>query len=225
MSALAVKSASAGIAGRRVALSLLPIVQGAPEVQRWARMKPELPVPEPAAPAPSAALAFENAPSKRAVNKSYVLHIGAALNIPTDNARERPAMQQQPALSSQSADPTAVRDPFEGVPFRGLADKLGEMMMPSVEAMREQQRMSATQLRLAAEAAEVMVPAVPHLLPITRWAANNERIRATFVDDKATRKKARLSWYHPDDTMVPRGWFTQGLLADLKYYTPFAKAQ
>lgn len=45
--------------------------------------------------------------------QSYVLHIGASLNIPTDNAHERPAMEQQPALSSLPADSKAVRDPFE----------------------------------------------------------------------------------------------------------------
>lgn len=27
--------------------------------------------------------------------------------------------------------------------------------------------------------------------------------------------------YHPDDTMVPRDWWSGGLLADLKYYSPF----
>lgn len=27
--------------------------------------------------------------------------------------------------------------------------------------------------------------------------------------------------YHPDDTMVPRDWFSKGLLEDIKYYAPF----
>ena len=67
------------------------------------------------------------------------------------------------------------------------------------------------------------MPAVPAVLPFTHWAANSDRVRATLVDDKATRPKARLSWYHPDDTMVPRDWFRSGLLEDLKYYRPFAK--
>lgn len=91
--------------------------------------------------------------------------------------------------------------------------------------MREQQREAARQSREAAESAEVAMPEVPHFLPFTRWMASSNRIRATFVDDKASRKRARLSWYHPDDTMVPRDWFRGGLLADLKYYNPFGKAE
>ena len=57
-------------------------------------------------------------------------------------------------------------------------------------------------------------------------AANNASIRDTFVaEDPKIRKKARLSWYHPDDTMVPRDWFKGGLLEDLKYYSPFRSPQ
>lgn len=89
--------------------------------------------------------------------------------------------------------------------------------------MREQQREAAAQAKCAAEGAELVVLQVPHVLPFTRWAANNSRIRSTFVDDKSTRQKARLSWYHPDDAMVPRDWFKGGLLEDLRYYRPFAK--
>ncbi|KAK9787616.1 hypothetical protein WJX73_004904 [Symbiochloris irregularis] len=67
------------------------------------------------------------------------------------------------------------------------------------------------------------VPVVPSFLPITRWVANSKRMRGTLVAQE-DRQKARLSWYHPDDTMVPRDWFKGGLLADLKYYRPFGGA-
>ena len=94
-------------------------------------------------------------------------------------------------------------DPFEGLPFRSFAEGLGDNILPAIQAAREEQRRGKVQGRVAAERAEVAVPSVPHLLPFTRWAANNETIRNTFVaDDPSTRKKARLSWYHPDDTMV-----------------------
>lgn len=63
-------------------------------------------------------------------------------------------------------------------------------------------------------------------LVVTRRAASSASIRDTLIaEDPKTRKKARMSWYHPDDTMVPRDWFKGGLLADLKYYSPFRKAQ
>lgn len=94
-------------------------------------------------------------------------------------------------------------DPFEGMPFRNFAEKMGENVLPAMQAAREDQRRSKVNGRRAAENAEIVVPSVPHVLPFTRWAANSETIRNTFVvDNPATRKKARLSWYHPDDTMV-----------------------
>ena len=94
--------------------------------------------------------------------------------------------------------------------------------MPSIEAAREEQRRAKIEGRLALESTQPLVPHVPHVLPFTRWAAQSQQLRSTFVaEDPSKRKKARLSWYHPDDTMVPRGWWEGGLLADLKYYNPF----
>ena len=158
----------------------------------------------------------------------------------------------------------------QGLPFRGLAEKIGDIVMPAMkvsrirsrrdlmtsavavfaritnqqraqhpifeiksiqttshppsirQAAREQKRAAAAELRRTG-GPQVPMPAVPAVLPFTHWAANSDRVRATLVDDKATRPKARLSWYHPDDTMVPRDWFRSGLLEDLKYYRPFAK--
>lgn len=63
-------------------------------------------------------------------------------------------------------------------------------------------------------------------------------IRNTLIaDDPKTRKRARLSWHHRMTRydwvaatvvqshlyiqMVPRDWFTKGLLADIEYYNPF----
>ena len=35
-------------------------------------------------------------------------------------------------------------------------------------------------------------------------AQQTERFKSTFIaDDPKSRKKARLSWYHPDDTVCP----------------------
>jgi hypothetical protein len=148
--------------------------------------------------------------------QSYKLHIGGSLSIPSADATARP--EYTPVKASDAA----MHDPFEGLPFRWLAERLGEAVMPALRAAREEQRQTMRETRAAAEAAEPVLPHVPHILPFTRWAAQSRAFRSTFiVDEPSKRKKARLSWYHPDDTMVPRDWFTGGLLADLKYYTPF----
>lgn len=113
-------------------------------------------------------------------------------------------------------------DPFEGLPFRAFAEKMGDRIMPALQAARDDKRHTGVNAHHGAETDQFLVPEVPHVLPFTRWAANSNTLRSTFVaEDPSTRKKARLSWYHPEDTMVPRGWWKGGLLADLKYYNPF----
>jgi hypothetical protein len=141
------------------------------------------------------------------------------LNIPTGDAHARP-LYSHPSRAEACA---AASDPFEGLPFRALADHFGERVMPVMQAAREDKRRAKLEGRQATAAAVPEAPAVPHFLPFTRWAAHSESFRATFVtdDDPKLRKKARLSWYHPDDSMVPRDWFQAGLLADIKYYMPF----
>lgn len=114
-----------------------------------------------------------------------------------------------------------AHDPFEGLPLYRLAEYLGDRVMPALEAAKKEQMNQQRQARLRGELAEVVTPYIPPLLPVTRWASQDEQFRSTLVVDDASQKKARLSWYHPDDTMVPRDWFSKGLLEDLKYYSPF----
>jgi hypothetical protein len=69
------------------------------------------------------------------------------------------------------------------------------------------------------EPPEVYVPGVPHVLPVTRWARDNAFIREVLIYDEKKRQKPRLSWYDPyDTTWVPNGWFSDGVMADMKYY-------
>jgi len=148
--------------------------------------------------------------------QSYKLHIGGNLSIPSADATAKPQ------YSHQEAEPHRMYDPFEGLPFRMFAEKMGDRIMPALQAARDDKRRSGVNTRHASEREQFAIPEVPHVLPFTRWAANSNTIRSTFVaEDPATRKKARLSWYHPEDSMVPRGWWKNGLLADLKYYNPF----
>lgn len=98
------------------------------------------------------------------------------------------------------------------------------MLADQVREDAREKRLRESGLMGASEPAMPAIPEMPHFLPFTRWASQSETLKATFVVDKDTRPKARLSWYHPDDTMVPRGWWKLGLLEDLKYYKPFSTA-
>lgn len=52
--------------------------------------------------------------------------------------------------------------------------------------------------------------------------ANNVALRSSFVCDKTTAMRPRMSWYNPNDGMVPSKWLTEGFLADMAYYQPFS---
>ena len=179
-----------------------------------------------------------------------------------------------------------IRDPFDGLPLKAWAEKLGERVMPAYELIKEEQaaaKRAAKALGTKVEA-QLSVPSIPHVLPFTRWcllpapcllprpqplsckrsnrcmsslfvvdvrdihrqvlwdacylpihstaagetpprahaaagrgcsgtylvaepcwmcrASNSKVIQNTFVADEGKgRKKARLSWYHPDDTV------------------------
>ncbi|KAL3137270.1 hypothetical protein ABBQ32_006816 [Trebouxia sp. C0010 RCD-2024] len=161
------------------------------------------------------------APRTQTVLKSFNLHIGADLKIPTVDKRKTHVVEVQPQLSA--AERAAASDPFAGLPLKAWADSLGERVAPAFQAVQEEQRRSnLAAAKLSRQNQPLAVPQVPHLFPITRWAAQNETVQKTLVaEDSKKRQKARLSWYHPDDTMVPRGWWKMGLLEDLKYYRPF----
>jgi hypothetical protein len=104
-------------------------------------------------------------------------------------------------------------DPFEGVPLRAWAEKLGEKVMPAYEAVKAEETRRKAERALLAKSGKEPSPlaavaplSVPSVFPLTRWAASSPAVRSTLVaaDDPKERPKARLSWYHPDDTMVPR---------------------
>eukprot|EP00891_Asterochloris_glomerata_P000601 jgi/Astpho2/601/Aster-04449 len=161
-------------------------------------------------------------PASRAQpNKSFALHIGAELRLPTPNRLDTHTYDPMPA--QVQAERAAARDPFEGLPLKAWADRMGERVMPAFEAVKEEKRRANLEaVKRRHEITEVPVPKIPHLLPFTRWAAKNEKFQETFIAKNGKdRPKARLSWYHPDDTMVPRGWWKMGLLEDMKYYAPF----
>lgn len=54
---------------------------------------------------------------------------------------------------------------LQGMPFRDFVERVGEHVLPALQAAREEQRRGAG----AAASADVALPHVPHLLPFTRW--------------------------------------------------------
>lgn len=98
------------------------------------------------------------------------LHIGADLQIPVrDNKYTMPAAQEQ-------AQADRTRDPFEGLPLRAWAERLGERVMPAYELIKEEQRAA----KMAAKAmkqtvTEIKVPEIPHVLPFTRWCGHTSQ--------------------------------------------------
>eukprot|EP00854_Cymbomonas_tetramitiformis_P012615 gene12615-14911_t len=98
------------------------------------------------------------------------------------------------------------------------AERIGNFMGPIADAIAESSKQNDNKMKTTS-AGSLFVPNVPHVLPVTRIIRDNQFIREVLIyDDSAPQVKPRLSWYHPDDTMVPRGWFSEGLVADYTYY-------
>ena len=111
----------------------------------------------------------------------------------------------------------------EYVPFESVARRLSESIVSCTREHRtsdttSRPRMSRKQQQQAAHGAFSKQMHIPKFLPCTHYINNNETIRKVFVVDDDDPRKARFSWYDPRDTMVPRGWLTQGLLADINFY-------
>ena len=93
--------------------------------------------------------------------------MGGNLSIPTPDAKARLEYNHPEAATTPQ-----IHDPFEGLPFRNFAERMGEKIMPTLSAARDDQRRSMRASCLAAETAQPVVPTVPHVLPFTRWVAN-----------------------------------------------------
>ncbi|UPR01781.1 hypothetical protein HOP50_08g51030 [Chloropicon primus] len=116
---------------------------------------------------------------------------------------------------------SSLGDPFEGIPFRGLAEYLGGAYVEATERAREEEGLRR---RRASEEVPVANLGVPTLLPFTAMFARTDAFRDTFVvDDDKSKRRTRLSWYSPADGMVPQNWLKDGLLADLEWYRPFKR--
>lgn len=110
------------------------------------------------------------------------------------------------------------------LPVARLAARVADLLWPNCQEIVDDAiaKSKGTRRRLAdLEEVEFVPPHVPEFLPVTSWIRNSASLRESFVCDKNTRYKPRMSWYNPNDGMIPSDWWTQGFLADLAYYKPF----
>ena len=95
------------------------------------------------------------------------LHIGGDLHIPVrDNRFAHPSREEQQQQEARSSDP------FEGLPLRAWAEKLGERVMPAYELIKEEQAAAKIAAKsMGKQVQEVYLPKIPHVLPFTKWCA------------------------------------------------------
>lgn len=134
---------------------------------------------------------------------------------------------RQPSASTENSVGKRATSWFEAresdeMPLRSMADAIGNAFAPALDAIAEEQRRRASARGTEASDArgDVYVPDIPVFLCATRLARDSPYVRSVLVhDERAPRTKPRLSWYDArDDSWVPRGWFDDGLKADLEYY-------
>ena len=94
--------------------------------------------------------------------QSFSFHLGADIQVPTDDKRNTHTVDAPVAAQSVS------RDPFEGLPLRAWAERMGERIMPAYELIKEEKR-KADLAAKDAPPVEAAMPNIPHLLPFTRW--------------------------------------------------------
>jgi hypothetical protein len=109
------------------------------------------------------------------------------------------------------------------MPLGATAEAIGRAFGPGLDALASVERAKLRGASASAEnAAEtgLYVPDIPMFLCATRLVRDSAFVRSVLVhDERAPRTKPRLSWYDArDNSWVPRGWYADGLKADLEFY-------
>jgi len=139
------------------------------------------------------------------------------------NASPTRSLSSTPTVSSSSifsararAQSRKLNEFFElDAPMQGLAAHIGDLAEPLTDAMLSEERIAT----MNQKDKPLYVPSVPVICPMAKLARDNETVRKVLIyEEERDTIKPRLSWYHPDDSMVPRGWFKDGIMADLQYY-------
>ena len=105
------------------------------------------------------------------------------------------------------------------MPLGDAARASGEALAPMATAAGTAAR-EAGRARGGTPATELYVPDIPVFLCAARMARDSAYVRSVLVhDERKPRMKPRLSWYDATDaSWAPRGWFEDGIKADLRYY-------
>ncbi|OUS46487.1 hypothetical protein BE221DRAFT_74096 [Ostreococcus tauri] len=108
------------------------------------------------------------------------------------------------------------------MPAASLANAIADAFAPAVRAIEGSGTGGGdgTATRETAGGEALYVPDIPMFLCASRLVRDSSYVRSVLVhDERRPRTKPRLSWYDArDDAWVPRGWFADGIKADLEYY-------
>ena len=117
---------------------------------------------------------------------------------------------------------TATAMPAAAMPAASLANAIADAFAPAVRAIEGSGTRGGdgTATRGTGTAGGLYVPDIPMFLCASRLVRDSSYVRSVLVhDERRPRTKPRLSWYDArDDAWVPRGWFADGIKADLEYY-------
>jgi hypothetical protein len=131
-----------------------------------------------------------------------------------------PILQNSIISARSKAHSKKLNEFFEfEAPFQGLSAHIGDLAEPLAQQLVSKE-MEAGLEGMHDKDRPLYVPKVPVLCPLSKLVRDNDIVREVLVfnQEKDGDIKPRMSWYHPDDTMIPRGWFKEGIMADFQYY-------
>lgn len=77
---------------------------------------------------------------------------------------------------------------------------------------------SCVKMKKSKSSENLYIPQVPFFCPVTKKLRDNELVREILIYDKSKPIKPRLTWYDPNDNIIPNNWFVDGICSDLDYY-------
>ena len=119
--------------------------------------------------------------------------------------------------TAAAATATTAATTAAAMPAASLANAIADAFAPAVRAIEGSGTMGGDG---TATRGGLYVPDIPMFLCASRLVRDSSYVRSVLVhDERRPRTKPRLSWYDArDDAWVPRGWFADGIKADLEYY-------
>ena len=121
--------------------------------------------------------------------------------------------------TAAAATATTAATTAAAMPAASLANAIADAFAPAVRAIEGSGTMGGDGTATRGTGG-LYVPDIPMFLCASRLVRDSSYVRSVLVhDERRPRTKPRLSWYDArDDAWVPRGWFADGIKADLEYY-------